>query len=64
MTVVTGKPRYQSERLFPLAMVAILQGAGVLSTPMMQINQTIFNILVLAGATAVQLNGLVSACGA
>ena len=58
MTVVTGKPRYQSERLFPLAMVAILQGTKVLSTPMMQINQTIFNILVLAGATAVQLNEL------
>ena len=53
MTVVTGKPRYQSERLFPLAMVAILQGTKVLSTPMMQINGTIFNILVLAGATAV-----------
>jgi hypothetical protein len=58
MTVVTGKPRYQSERLFPLAMVAILQGTKVLSTPMMQINGTIFNILVLAGATAVQLNEL------
>ena len=58
MTVVTGKPRYQSERLFPLAMVAILQGVKVLSSPLMQINQTIFNILVLAGATAVQLNEL------